>query len=476
MFVSRETELMALQKLYDKQTFQMVVMYGRRRVGKTTLINEFIKDKPAIFFSAQEANEKMNLQMFSAKVYSFFDLPETTGAFVNWNDAFMFIADRAKSRQFILAIDEFPYIAETNKSVKSILQNIIDHHMKNTGLYLILCGSQVGFMEREVLGYKSPLFGRRTAQFCIESFDYYDCAKMLPHASNEDKMRYYASVGGTPHYLSQIDSNLTFEDNIKSLFFKPQGFLYSEPTMLLQQELREPAMYNSIIAAIATGSSRLNEISTKIGEDSSKTIKYIKTLVDLKILQKVIPFGDNPERSKKGIYSISEQSFRFWYRFVFLNKTSVESGLGAEVADSVVFPELPAFVGKSAFESACRQYILRRNKDRSLPFITTNIGCWWGNDPVAKENTDIDVVADNKQDGQIILGKCKWRNEPTDAADIMKLISKAHLISGYDEYQYMFFSKSPYTEAAKQIAREKKNLELVTLDLLYSSTIAPHLR
>ena len=291
---------------------------------------------------------------------------------------------------------------------------------------------------------------------------------MIPAASCEDKMKYYASVGGTPHYLAQIDSNISFEENIKSLFFEPRGFLYSEPTMLLQQELREPAMYNSIIAAIATGSSRLNEISTKIGEDSSKTIKYIKTLLDLKILQKINPFGDNPERSKKGIYSISEHCFRFWYRFVFLNKTSIESGLGEEVADNMVFPEFPAFVGKHAFESACRQYILRRNKDRSLPFTATNIGSWWGNDPVAKENTDIDVVADNKREGQIILGECKWRNEPTDAGDIMKLISKTSLISGYEEYRYMFFSKAPYTEAAKQIERDRENVELVNLDMLYS--------
>ena len=445
----------------------MLVIYGRRRVGKTTLINEFIKDKPAIFFSAQEANERLNLQMFSEKVYTFFDLPETTGAFVNWHDAFMFIANKAKTQKFILAIDEFPYVAEVNRSVKSILQNIIDHELLGSKLYLILCGSQISFMENEVLGYKSPLFGRRTAQFRIDGFDYFDTAKMLTSVSDEDNIKYYACVGGTPHYLAQIDINLPYEDNIKDLFFKPQGYLYSEPTMLLQQELREPAMYNSIITAIASGASRLNEISTKIGEDTAKTIKYINTLIELRVLSKAYPFGDNPERSRKGIYLISDNCFRFWYRYVFLNKTGIESGIGAEIADSLVFPGLPSFVGKPAFEEACRQYLIRCNKEKKLPFLALNFGTWWGNDPKAKINTDIDIIADNKYEKKILMGECKWKNELTDAAEVLKLASKAHLIPGYEQYNFMFFSKAPYTEAAKNLEKENRDLKLVSLEMLF---------
>ena len=467
MFVGRDTELDALQKLYDNDKFQMVVMYGRRRVGKTTLINAFIKGKPAIFFAAQEANTRLNLQMFSEKVYAFFGLPTTTGIFANWHDAFMFVADRAKKQKFVLAIDEFPYIAESDKSVKSTLQNIIDHELLDTKLYLILCGSQISFMENEVLGYKSPLFGRRTAQFQIEGFDYRDSAKMLPFASNEDKIRYYACVGGTPHYLAQLDGALSFEDNIKNLFFQPHGYLFSEPTMLLQQELREPSMYNSIIAAIATGSSRLNDISTKIGEDTAKTIKYVNTLMDLKILHKEHPFGDNPERSRKGVYKISDNCFRFWYRYVFLNKTGIDTGIGAEIADSIVFPGLPAFIGKPAYEEICRQYLIHRNKARSLPFLATDFGIWWGTDPILRASADVDIIADNKAEKKILLCECKWKNEPTDAADVEKLMAKTHLIPGYNEYSFMFFSKAPYTAAARRLEQENSGLSLVTLDMMF---------
>lgn len=467
MFVGRYSELDTLQKLYEKDKFQMIVMYGRRRVGKTTLINEFVKNKPCIFFAAQEANTRMNLDMFSEKVYSFFGFPETTGAFANWHDAFMFIANRAKTQKFILAMDEFPYIVETNKSVKSILQNIIDHELLNSKLYLILCGSQIGFMEKEVLGYKSPLFGRRTAQLKIEGFNYFDAAQMLPFASDEDKIRYYACVGGTPHYLAQIDSELSFEENIVDLFFQPHGYLYDEPTMLLQQELREPSVYNSIIAAIATGASRLNDISTKIGEDTSKAIKYIKTLTDLKILHKEHPFGDNPERSRKGIYRISDNCFRFWYRFVFRNKTVIESGIDQEIADVLVWEGLPSYIGKPAFEEICRQYLVRKNKERALPFLATMFGVWWGPDPTLKTNTDIDVVADNKSERKILLCECKWRNDPTDAADVQKLVAKALLMPGYKDCWFIFFSKAPFTDAARRLEQENERLSLVTLDMLF---------
>ena len=467
MFVSRTDELTALEELYSKNSFQMVVVYGRRRVGKTTLISEFVKGKPVVFFAATEANTHLNLQLFSDKVYRHFGFPLSTGAFANWQDAFSFIAEKAEEQRFILVIDEFPYLASSDKSIQSILQNTIDHHMKETNLFLILCGSQISFMEKQVLGGKSPLFGRRTAQFRIEGFDYFDAAKMLPYISNEDKIKYYACVGGTPHYLNQIDTALSFEENLINLYFKPQAYLYNEPTMLLQQELREPALYNSVISAVATGSSRLNEISTRIAEETSKSGKYIKTLLDLQILRKDIPFGENPVSSRKTVYTIADHCFRFWYRYVFLHHDGIETGVGHTIAETVVFPELSAFIGKPAFEDVCRQYIIRKNKENALPFLLTRFGTWWGGDSIEKHVADIDVVADNKPAKKILLCECKWRNESTGADEIHKLLQKSRLLPGYDEYHFMFFSRSPYTNAALQLSEENKNLKLITLDMLF---------
>jgi AAA+ ATPase superfamily predicted ATPase len=467
MFVSRTDELNVLNRMYNKKTYQMAVVYGRRRVGKTTLLSEFVKDKPAIFFASQEANEHLNLQLFSQQVYAFFKLPASTGDFRNWHDAFSFIAEKAKSQRFILVIDEFPYLATNNKSIKSILQNIIDHQLKETSLFLILCGSQIGFMEKDVLGAKSPLFGRRTAQLRLEGFDYYDAAKMLPGVSNIDKVRYYACVGGTPHYLGQIDPELSFEENIVELYFEPQSYLYSEPAMLLRQELREPAVYNSVISAIATGASRLNDITTKIDEESAKTSKYMKVLSDMRILRREVPFGENPERSRKALYKILDNCYRFWYRFVFLHSAGVETGTGRLIAENMVFPELPTFIGKPAFEDVCRQYLIRKNKEKALPFIATSFGSWWGTDNRSQLLSDIDVIADNKPQGKILLCECKWRNEPTDAGELKKLLDKAYLMPGYSDYQFMFFTKSSYTDGALKLAAENENLRLVTLDGLF---------
>ena len=225
MFVGRENELRDLNAAYDTGRFQAVVLYGRRRIGKTYLISEFIKDKPHIFFTAQEATDKVNLTLFAEKVSAFFGLHQGV-QFASWDAAFAYLGDQAAQKQFILAFDELPYACNANPALRSILQNAIDHQLKDGKLFLILCGSQISFMEKEVLGYKSPLFGRRTMQICLSGFDYLDAAKMLPGYSDEDKVRFYACVGGTPHYLAQIDTNQSFADNIKRLYFRNTGYLY----------------------------------------------------------------------------------------------------------------------------------------------------------------------------------------------------------------------------------------------------------
>jgi len=463
MFIGRDRELATLNNLYNESSFQMVVIYGRRRVGKTTLISEFISDKPSVFFTAQEVNDVLNLRQFSKKVYAFFGLPESTGAFEGWNNAFDFIADRAKERQFILAFDEFPYAASANRSLKSILQISIDHSFVNTGLFLILCGSQVGFMENEVLGYKSPLFGRRTAQIKLEGFDYRDAGKIVNSFNAHDKIKLYACVGGIPHYLSQVKATGNFEDNIKRLYFDKSGYLYNEPTMLLQQELREPAMYNSIITSIAGGASRLNEIATKVNEDSPKVNKYLQTLVNLQIINKMYPFGDNPKNSRRGIYRIADNCYGFWYRFVFPYIPEIESGGGDIIADALLNGDiLSSFIGNPPFETICLQYLRRMNAAKLLPITATSFGSWWGTDPVEKRQADVDVIAANRLTGQIILGECKWKEHINVKVEKEKLICKWHLLPEYTERHYYLFVKS-----LPEDGHEHNDITIVTADMLF---------
>lgn len=467
MFVGRNEELNTLEKLYAKETFQLVVMYGRRRVGKTTLINHFVQGKPAIVFMAQEANDRMNLELFSVQVYRFFGVSESVGAFKDWNAAFQFLSEKAKEKRFILAIDEFPYAAEENRSLKSILQNFIDQQFKETGIFIILCGSHMSFMENDVMGYKSPLYGRRTAQMKIEGFDYLDASQLLQGYSQKDVIAFYAALGGTPHYLSQVDRSISFADNMKALYFDISGYLYDEPMKLLQQELREPALYNTINTTVATGSSRLNEISTRAGEERSKINKYLQTLIGLQIITKEIPFGENPGTSRKGIYRIEDNCYNFWYRYVFPNKSAIEQGVGSYIADAAVFPELSDYIGR-AFEGICMQYMVRKNRNRELPFVFTEMGRWWGTDKLAKAQVEIDLVAANPREGKILFGECKWRNQLSDVAQINRLIEKSKLFSEtHGEKHYIFFSKVAYSAEARKMAENNGNLILVDLPGLF---------
>ena len=467
MFVGREKELASLEKLYQKEKFQMVVLYGRRRMGKTTLITRFIEGKPAIFFTAQETNDKLNLEEFSKKVYRFFSVPEPAGAFQSWNAAFDFLAERAKKERFILAFDEFPYAAYANPGLSSILQNTIDHKFKDTGLYIILCGSQISFMENEVLGYKSPLFGRRTAQIKLEGLDYYDAAKMLPGFSPIEQLQIYSCVGGTPHYLAQIDNEETFEENMERLFFDISGYLYNEPMMLLQQELREPAMYNSIIRAIASGANRNSEIAARVGETGSTVNKYIRTLMDLHIITKTHPFGEDPETSKKAIYRLADNCYLFWYRFVFPVRQEIESGSGDIVAKRILQGEqMSDFFGKPAFEDISLQFLRRMNRTGKLPFTGTSFGTWWGNDSREKKQADIDVIMADRENRTILLGECKWRNASPELSVLREIAQKDYLMPAYKEFYHCVFSKIPYSVQAKELGKQE-NILLFDVNSLY---------
>ncbi|MCL2342003.1 MAG: ATP-binding protein [Firmicutes bacterium] len=290
MFLGRENELNELENLYNQNNFQMVVIYGRRRVGKTALITEFCKNRKSIQYTAIEQNDKIALETFSETVLEI--LPKAKSmidVFSSWDKAFEYISEESKNERLILAIDEYPYLASGNPSISSILQKNIDIHFKDTNLFLILCGSSMSFMENQVLGYKSPLYGRRTAQFKIDSFDYLDSSLFFAECSNEDNVFAYSVTGGVPQYLEVIGGGKDIEIGVCNSYFKPTGHLFEEPYSILKQEVREPSIYNSIISSIAKGATRLSEIASKTGEDNRKCLKYIKNLIDLKIVIKETP-------------------------------------------------------------------------------------------------------------------------------------------------------------------------------------------
>jgi uncharacterized protein len=464
MFLGREYELAELNNMYSKEGFKFAVIYGRRRVGKTSLINEFCKDKENIFYIAIEQNDKAALEGFSTKVFELFpDANKLIDAFQSWEKAFEYIADQAENRKIVLAIDEYPYLANGNHSVSSILQKHIDISFKKSKIFLILCGSSMSFMENQVLGYKSPLYGRRTAQFKIEPFDYFDSSLFFENSTNLDKVLAYAAVGGIPQYLGIISQEQSIEKGIFEGFFKKSGHLYEEPENLLKQELREPAVYNSIITAIANGASRLNEISTKTGEEGKKCSKYLKSLIDLQIVEKEYPQGVKTERNS--IYKLKDNMFRFWYRFIPKNITNIESGLGEQVFKIRVMPNMSEYIGR-IFEDISVEYLIRRNKTMSLPFMFNTIGRWWGTNPKTRTQEEIDILAEYEENA--IFGECKWKNEPVGINVLIELMEKAAILKHYKNNTYMIFSKSGFTKEILKKAKENGNVELIELDMMFN--------
>jgi len=457
MFIGRKKELSGLNQRYKNGKFEFAVIYGRRRVGKTTLINEFIKDKEAIFYTGIEGNEKENLEGLSRSIYSISqDFSDTSSSFASFQEALETVFKISEKRRIVFVIDEYPYIAASYKAISSILQILIDKYKDTSKMFLILCGSSISFMEDQVLGYKSPLFGRRTCQYKIKPFDFFEIRDYYSKFNNVDLAVIYGITGGIPHYMSLMNDNLSVEENIKLNFLTPNAYLFEEPTNLIKQECRDPAQYNSIIKAIATGSSRMSEICSKTGLDTGLATSYLNKLISLGIVKREIPFGTNS--SRKTIYTLEDSMFRFWYRFVPDNMAAISRGL-TDIVYKKIEQQLNSFMG-GVFEEICKQYLWELNKQGKASVAFTDLGRWWGNDPKNKCEAEIDImgIADEKS---ALFCECKWTNGKVDTSVLDALIEKSKLFSFTKVYLYLF-AKTGFTKGCIDKANELGNVELVT--------------
>lgn len=460
--IGRMQEMNQLERMYTGERFEFMVMYGRRRIGKTTILQEFSKTHKTIFFSAQEKNDALNLQDFSRLVQEYFD-GNFISNFANWEDALNYLGRKSQDQKIVLIVDDFPFLAETNPSIKSILQHKIDHDWKDRNLFLILCGSSVSFMLNDVMGYESPLYGRSTESMEVQPFDYLESAAFFPNYSEEEKLIAYGMLGGVPRYLNAFDPGRSLRGNLISEILAEGAFLNDEPQTMLRMELREPAVYNSILEAVANGCNRVVEIADRIHEEKSKCSKYMLTLQTLHLLKKHVPCGE-PNGSKKGIYEITDHFYRFWYRYVFSNK-SYYSMLGVDKAADEIMREINEYMGP-VFEDICRQYLIRRAKAGTLPFTPYTIGKWWGNNPVIKAQDDVDLLALDRKGERGIFVECKFRNRPMAMEEYDDLVTAAEAFPDVKEKMLLFISKSGFTEAVKRRA-EKEGAELVEAGEMY---------
>ena len=465
LFIGRERELSLLRKRYKSSAFELVGIYGRRRVGKTSLINEFVCDLPCGYCMAVEDDREANLRVLSRAVFSLRGPNAGVDAFAeapvypNFESAIEAAFEATRSRRAVLVIDEFPYLAKAYPAFPSILQSAIDRNKDSSKLFLILCGSSLSFMKEQLLDGKSPLYGRRTAQIELKPFDFFEALEFFPGVDPREAACVYGMVGGIPLYLRQYSASLSLAENISAMFLDPGSILYEEPSNLIKQEVSKAAPYNAVIAAIAGGAAQHNEIAAKAGMDTSALDYYLKGLARIDLLQRVEPIGGKGGR--KALWHIKDNLFRFWYRFIGPRRAMIERGMG-DMAVSAIEQGLPLFMGP-VFETMCRDWLWRECAAGSLDFPMTDVGCWWGNDPKERSQAEIDIVA---VDGSTttLVGECKWRGEPTDVDQLRKLDARAWLAGAQAQTPRWLFSKSAYTDACKAFALNLPSARLVTFE------------
>lgn len=463
-FLGREKEILVLEKEYARDG-GFVVIYGRRRIRKTTLIKQFIKSKTAFYFLATKEVESQSMKRFAGVI------ARTTGnsvlqkaAFSDWLDLFQAVADYKPNEKKVLVIDEFPYLVKVNDSFPSILQNAWDEILKDSNVMLILCGSLISMMKKHALSYESPLYGRRTAQMRIAPLPFttvYENQKL----SFEEAAEQYSITGGVPKYMEFFSDGQPLYEQIKENVLSKNGFLYEEPNFLLTDEVQVPTNYFSIIKVIADGNHKLGMIAGILGLETSALTPYLKTLSELGFIEKQVPVTEkNAEKTRKGLYFISDNFLRFWFRYVYPYKGELEldnTQISLDELDKDFKEKFVAF----AYEDICKEIFARLCSDKAIDFTPSKIGSYWLNDKSG--NTQIDVMAVDTVNKRLFAGECKYHNQPVNADMYFELVKKvdnsSEIKSAFKGYTVIYgvFSKSGFTSRMTDISNSNPNLFLI---------------
>lgn len=447
-FINREKELKALNTRWKENKAHLIILYGKRRIGKTELIKQFIKDKPSIYFLADKAGEKDNLKMLSKNIGSFFgDKYVEEAGFGEWYHLFDYL--KSKKERIILTIDEFPYLVDSNKAISSIFQKGWDEYLKAAKIFLILSGSSIGMMERETLAYKSPLYGRRSGQILLRNLGFEDFKKFFPHKKFDQLLSIHTITGGAPAYILQFSSKMSFKANLKKHIFNTEGYLYNEVEFILKEELREPGTYLSILRAISLGKRKFGEIVNETGLEKNIIMKYLHVLEELHLVKKDVSITEKSRlRSKRGFYLLQDQFFIFWFNYIFPFKSDLELGKYDNV-----FLELDKgfnLLISQDYEKVAGDILIDYTKSI---FPLLKLGRWWDN------NAEIDIVGLNEKENKILFGEVKWSNKNVGTNIYRELKGKAQNVQWgrKDRKEYFcLFSRSGFTDEMIKLAGKEK--------------------
>ncbi len=444
-FINREAELKSLEERYKKNSFEFIPIYGRRRVGKTELILQFIKNKKSIYFLATAGTKRENIERFKVASSHLIDLSSIKE---DWEAIFEYLKNHIKERA-IIVIDEFPYLIETEKGLSSIFQAIVDLHLKDSKTFLILSGSSLSMMYKEVLTYRAPLYGRRTGQIHLKQLRFKDVVKFF-NKPLEEIIKIYSVCGGVPAYLNEFRENKNLFSLIKEKILNKNSILKEEVPFLLRQEFRNPKVYMAIISAMAMGYRNLGKIINYCGFESKTGIMpYLNSLEYLDYIRREIPITEK-QRSKKGLYFISDNFFGFWFRFVRANQSIIEQDVnkGLEKIKKDFISHV-SFV----FEYVCKEFLWETKLKRKV-FDFEKIGRWWYKDK------EIDIVALNEKTREILFTECKWKDKVNAEKVLRELKEKSKYVQWHNDNR-----KESFAIFAKSFKRKIKEKNVFLFDL-----------
>ena len=470
MFIGRARELDFLQECYDSERAELVVIYGRRRIGKTELLQQFARDKAAVFYACTECTDQEQLARFSKRILQT-GLPAARflTSFSDWETALRSIQDVPSEGKKLLIIDEFPYMCASRPELPSILQNLWDHELSRANVMLILCGSAMSFIENELLAERNPLYGRATGIYKLLPLPFVSVRQFFPQYSVEDQVAVYAILGGIPYYLIQFQPEKSLEENIRTNILQKGCVLYSEVEFLLRQELRETSVYNAIIEAVALGNNTLALIHSKTQIEKTKISVYLKNLMEIGIVERefsILSTMKERAGSGRGLYQLTDAYFRFWYAFLYSSHSELEAGDVQGVWQHVIAPQLHEFVSRT-YEKVCIEHLRVRNQAGELPFHFVKIGRWWEKVTRTVEgkkhsvSEEIDIVAVDRAERQFLLAECKFRRAPADLDVLRQLQDKFPQKKYHGNYHYMIFSFYGFTERLRDAAAQE-NVRLVS--------------
>ena len=454
-FINREKERNFLKEQYEKSSASFVVIYGRRRIGKTELIKEFIKDKSALFFLATEESENENRNEFKKVAAEYIGNSLLAEANISdWETIFQYIIDSKPDERKLIIIDEFQYIAKSYPPFLSIMQKIWDNILVNENVMLILCGSLVNMMYTQTLSYDSPLYGRRSGQIKMKQIAFKHYHEFFDGLNEKQLIEMYAVTGGVPKYIESFEPYADIFEAIEKCVMSKESYLYEEPNFLLEKEVQDVGSYFSIIKTIASGKQKPSEIAAALGIPSTNLPKYLKVLIDLDILEREVPATESkPEKSKMGLYRIKDNYIKFWFTFIYPYRSYIEMDNTDFVMDRIrkgFIPNHAAFV----YEEICRrEYMTSLVAQDTWDFIPTRIGRWWD-----RTDKEIDIVAVDENSDNIIFGECKFTNKPMDVDVYYSLLEKTKYVNWNNSKRkehFVFFSFAGYTEKMKQLAKEE---------------------